>query len=248
MQSITPITERLLDENQNLVLTLPVTDSQEFDLVFFRTLQTDSFYIDYDDEMPEISPDSNNGGFEALREDSLGGTGDSIFEIDDAPFTLHHFSVGVDQDDIRIYNSYSGVPQHGHETGIQVNVGDEKGYEHSQFTTTDAGIPSTRLEQIKFEGPTIGYGFHNDQNDAVKPRVTVMGKSYEVIPITSEEFQNKVISGQIPANFVTVGGLQNISPSLPEEWPANRRQENDALRRIGEGELLSAMTGDKNGR
>jgi hypothetical protein len=237
-----PITARLLEENQNLVLTLPVTDTQEFDLFFARTLQTDSFYLDYDSEMPTIQSGDDTGSFQKLAEDSLGGTADSIFEIDDSPFTLHHFGVGVAQPNIRIYNAFSDVAQHGHKTGIRISVGDEKGFEHSQFTTTPDGVPTTRLEQVKFEGPTLSYGFRNDQNDAVKPRVTIFGRSYEILPIKDRAVQNRIIAGQEPANFVTVGGLQNISPTLPDEWPATRGRSSsgEALRRVGADELLNA--------
>jgi len=245
-----PITARLLEENQNLVLTLPVTDTQEFDLFFARTLQTDSFYVDYDDEMPTLGADENTGSFQALREDGLGGNGDSIFNIDDSPFTLHHYSVGVDQPDIGIYNAFSGVAQHGHKTGLRISPGDEKGYEHSQYSMTADGVPTTRLEQVKFEGPTVAYAFQNDQSNAVKPRVTVMGRSYEILPIEDERTQRRIIAGDVPATYVTVGGLQNISPTLPSEWPANRggRPSGDALRRVGAEELLSALNpGQRNG-
>jgi len=245
----TPISEKTVSENQNLVLVLPVTDSQEFDLFFARTLQTDSFYIDYDDEMPEIAPGDNTGNFKKLAEDGLGGTGDSVLEIDDSPFTIHHFSVGVAQPNIRIYNAFSDTAQHGHKTGIRLSVGSEKGFEHSQYTMTPDGVPTTRLEQVKFDGPTLSYGFQNDQNDSVKPRLTVFGKSYEILQVKDEATQNKIIAGDIPATFVTVGGLQNISPTLPDEWDATRggAQTGEALQRVGANKLLNALGTGRNG-
>jgi hypothetical protein len=244
-----PITENLLDENQNLVLAFPVTDSQEFDLFFARTLQVDSFYIDYDDEMPQIPSGGDTGSFQRLSEDQLGGTADSVLEIDDSPFTIHHFSVGVSNPDIRIYNAFSDVAQHGHKTGIRISVGDELGFEHSQYSMTPDGVPTTRLEQIKFEGPTLSYGFANDQNDAVKPRLTIFGRSYQIIPVVDQRVQDRIIGGMEPANIVTVGGLQNISPTLPDEWPATRgrAEQGDALRRVDAETLKNARQSSTRG-
>jgi hypothetical protein len=128
-------------------------------------------------------------------------------------------------------------------------VGDEKGYEHSQYTMTPDGVPTTRHEQIKFEGPTLSYGFQNDQNNAVKPRLTVFGRTYEILPIKDKAVQNSIISGNRPATFVTVGGLQNISPTLPDEWPATRGRSSggDALRRVGADQLLNAGRTNRRG-
>jgi len=70
MATQTPISERLLQENQNLVLVLPAS-GQRFDLVFLRTLQTDSFYLDYDEEMPRIDS-GESVGFSRLADDEVG--------------------------------------------------------------------------------------------------------------------------------------------------------------------------------
>jgi len=241
MATQTPISERLLQENQNLVLVLPAS-GQRFDLVFLRTLQTDSFYLDYDEEMPRIDS-GESVGFSRLADDEFGGTADSVFEIDeDNPLTIHHYSVGIDVPNVRIYNAYSGTPEHGHRTGVQVNPGDEKGFEHSQYTITEEEVPTTRLEQIKFEGPTISYGFTNVNNNAVQPALTIYGKSYEVVGITDTGTQADIIAGRTPATLVTVGGLQDINPQLPSEFP------NDAvLEAVGRPELRAAMSGQSGG-
>lgn len=221
-----PITKVLLKENENLALIFPVTGLKEFDLWFFRVMRDYTLHREYDSEIPEI-PAGGTLDFRFLGATTFGNsnavpptasTGDDILEVnEDYPFRLLHFGIGIIPGEIGVFKSQPGgnvQTAFGYETPTVVT--DKFDFVPGFLSPFD--LPTVASETVTFYKMSVHIGMRNHADRAVRPSLRILGKGYDVLPLTSGPFIDKMLAGIKPCRYVTVGGLRVFTYSVPDEW------------------------------
>lgn len=119
--------------------------------------------------------------------------GDDTLRNDERDWTVYHFSVAVQQDNVRIYPR---VPENQNGGGFTYLTGDEADptspdpFGYIDSTRTDIRNPSTELEALAWRNGQRSvhqYGFFNDNSVQVDPIVSVVGKAYDLRPVTERD-------------------------------------------------------------
>ncbi|MEM2351297.1 MAG: hypothetical protein QXT26_02705 [Thermoproteota archaeon] len=213
-----PITRVLLKENENLVLIFPKDISKQmvFELYFFRVMRRAPLVYAYD-KLPELAPGAILD-FNYLGKDGF-GVGDDILSIwEQRPFRIYHFGIGVTPGDIRVYKaSPSGTPQTGMAMRLPTKVGDSFDFFDASLSPYDE--PTVASETYLYYKMSLDLGFANvSPIMPKKPRLKLVGASYDVVPIVDPAFIDKIMAGIKPARFATVGGLQMFTYAVPDDW------------------------------
>jgi hypothetical protein len=235
---LTPITKVLLKENENLALVFPVTGLKEFDLFFFRVMRSYFLHRVYDAEIPEI-PAAGNLAFDFLGATSFGNSnalpaptksqGDDILEVwEERPFRILHFGIGVAPGEIGIFKEQpGGNPQTGFAYETPTRVTDKFDYVPGFLSPYD--LPTVITETVAYYKTSVHVGMKNDADRAVRPSLRILGKGYDVFPITAGPFVQKILAGRKPCRFVTVGGLYVFSYTTPDEWKGQEVRVDKAI-------------------
>ena len=229
-----PITEVVLKENENLALVFPVTGLKEFDLWFFRVFRSYILHRVYDSELAEIAA-AGNVDFNYLGVTAM-GSGDDILEVrEDRPFRILHFGIGVEPGEIGIFRSQpGGNPQTGFAYKTPTKVTDKFDYVPGHLSPFD--LPTISTETVTYYKSSVHIGLKNDADRAVRPSLRILGKGYDVLPLTEPGFVQKMLAGIKPCRYVTVGGLRVFTYTVPKEWEGNKvRVDKATIERIMAG-------------
>jgi hypothetical protein len=160
--------------------------------------------------------------------------GDDILRNDDDDWTVYHFSVGVRQDDVRIYPR---VPENQNGGGFTWLTGDEpdpttpSSFGYLQGNQTSVENPNTSLEGLAWRVSSRSehqYGFVNDAEVQVDPLVSVVGAAYQLRPVSEEDQMLNLLADmgrpideqdtRIHTIEYSRNNLRTLSDSVPEEW------------------------------
>ena len=214
------ITEVLLKENENLALIFPVTGLQEFDLWFFRIMRSHVLHRVYNSELSEIAA-AGTVDFDYLGETAI-GTDDDILEVwEERPFRILHFGIGVMPGEIGIFRSQpGGNPQTGFAYETPTKVTDKFDYVPGHLSPLD--LPTVAAETVTYYKSSVHIGLKNDADRAIRPSLRILGKGYDVLPLTETVFVDKMLAGIKPCRYLTVGGLRVFTYTTPDEWKGNQ--------------------------
>ena len=214
----TPINQALLAENMNLGIVLPIESRGDIrvEVFLFRVVRAYPLVKVLSTKLPTISPggivDFNYVGSAGL------GSGDDVFEIpEEYPWRIYHFGMGIKPSWIKLYRAVpSGYVAMGWARKVPTKVGDE--YDYVDGSLSPFEEPTVSSESVVFKKLSFTIGLKNDSAVATRPLIRILGKSYEVTPITSKKLIDLIISGKIPCRLITVGGLVRFPYCYPPEW------------------------------
>lgn len=217
---LTPISNVILKENDNLALIFPknISRNPSFEVFFFRVMRRYPLQGIYT-QLDELSPDEKLD-FNFLGDKGF-GDGDDISEVwRERPYRILHFAIGVKPCDMWLYKAMpSDIPQTGFGHEKPPKVGDEQDFIPSELSPFDS--PTVATESVMYYMSSMMVGLKNNSPHPVKPILRLMGAGYDVIPITDREFINKMIAGVKPVRYITFGGLRSFTYTIPEEWQGN---------------------------
>lgn len=145
-----------------------------------------------DDSGAKVGPIGPESGVNYQRIFDEGG--DDILRINDFSWRLYHFSLGVQQDNLRVYPR---IPDNQNGGGFDwlsggspnPQNGDKSGYWPSR--QIDFDDPPIELESIAWRAgdrSPIQYGFYNtDTSEPVDPILSVRGWGYELRPVYEDD-------------------------------------------------------------
>lgn len=139
----------------------------------------------------ETGPISANSGidYQFLHD----ANGDDLLRNDDSPWRVYHFSIGVRQDQIRIYpripdNQNGGAWDYLSGSEPDPTNGDDFGY--TPGSETDYDDPSTKLETLAWELGDFSvhqWGFFNEDSQIqINPTLSIRGFGYELRPVEQQ--------------------------------------------------------------
>jgi len=161
-------------------------------------------------------------------------SGDDILRIEDFNWRVYHYSLGVQQDNVRVYpripdNQNGGAFDWLSGSEPRPQDGDPYGYIPS--TRTDFEDPSISLEAVSWETASrtpIQYGFYNEGNSAVDPVISVRGFGYELRPVEQQQEKLRILADmsrpegrrQFAIKSVDYSGnsLRSFSFDPPSAW------------------------------
>ena len=235
------ITENVLKEQDNLVLAFPTVSTQDItrvDISVFRVALSNWLFYEYD-KLPFMEPgdklEPNRVGRHGHQSDpTIDNPGDSIFHIEsDRPLYVYHFAVGMKPDGFRLYvENPAGNNVDGFQYEIGSNVNSQFGYYPSELMGYED--PSLITEQFAIEGVSLHMGIRNAGDHGAKPMMNIVGKTYELIPITDEQMIRDIVARRIPATIKTFGAMKSRGVSLPKSWPKRTRVWGERLNQLME--------------
>lgn len=214
---LTPITELILEENQNLMLAFPVTGLKEVDVYTFRVFRLYPLHRTYDSEFTEIDS-AGSIDFNYLGADGI-GEGSNILEVYERfPFRILHYGVGVSPGEAWLYKAQPpDIAQTGFGYEIEApKVGDKRDYVPGSLSPLDQ--PTRLTESVVFHKVTAHYGIYNASSRKFRPSLRVLGGGYDCIQIVDEDFINLILAGVKPCRIITVGGLRLFTYDVPDVW------------------------------
>lgn len=232
MEEIKTIKDRLLSEWQNLVLVFPLsrTDKEVAGRPMnYRTFKAYTFRVATWNSL--LRTDIDVGSIASSTGQSYGalndGSGNEILRNEDQPWTMYHYSVGVQEDDIRIYPRAPSSQMGGGLTYLGASNPDPTTPDDYGFipgSQSDYWDPCVELENVSFAtgvNTDIDYGFYNTNPDhEINPTVSVVGRTYITLPIADENEKRRIVSGDIPRTMVTWGHAvrDSFSSNVPSIW------------------------------
>lgn len=177
------------------------------------------------------SADASNPGDDELRIDAATDS------------TLMEYGVAVQPDDILVglrmgsddevtgYRESSERPR-GYDDDLLTDFGAVR----SDYTQTrDAGgLPTTAVAETEDQGlfrvdsdsagqNRIEFAFQNLAGASQQLSVEVVGKTYEIAPITDQNLTRRLVNGEVSQRrVVTYGGFGNDNPNIPRLWNKNK--------------------------
>lgn len=230
-ENVETIQDRLLSEWQNLVLLFPKDRTDEevagtplnhrtFKAYVFRVSMWNTLRRT-DIDIGTLDP-SSGVGYDTLEDAS----NDDYLRNEDQPWTMYHYSIGMKEDNVRIYPRAPSGQNGGGFTYLDAGEpspldGDEFGY--IPGSRTDYHTPPTELENVAYatgSNVDIEYGFYNEASYVVDPTVSIVGRTYVTLPVTQEREKRRIVSGEIPRTMVSWGhAVRSLySPSVPSIW------------------------------
>lgn len=162
-------------------------------------------------------------------------SGDDILRIEDFNFRVYHYSLGVQQDEIRIYpripdNQNGGAWDWLSGSEPDPTAGDPYGYIPGE--RTDYYDPDISLEAVSWETSSrspIQYGFYNESTTKdIEPVLSVRGHAYELRPVEQREEKLAILAelGRPPGKRdIAVRSVEYSGTSLrafafdpPNDW------------------------------
>ena len=235
----TPISEALLFENQNLSFLIPkeIKKTISYRAFFFRITRASPIIKIYSQELSTLNPGAGTN-FAFLGTTGL-GSGDDIFEItEEFPFRVYHFGIGIAPGYVKLYRQIpAGNTVMSWIRRTPTVVGEE--YDYIDGYNSPFDNPTVVSETVLFRKLSYEIALYNDGPIPVRPALKILGKNYEVVPITEKSLIDKMIAGIIPCRFITLNGtgINVASISYPDEWETNgidlaKAQIEEILRRL----------------
>lgn len=160
--------------------------------------------------------------------------GDDTLRNDERDWTVYHFSVGVQQDNVRIYPR---IPENQNGGGFTYLTGDEADptspdpFGYVQSDDTDIRNPSTKLESIAWRAGQRSvhqYGFFNDNEVQIDPIISVVGSTYDLRPVSERDAMLNLLAdigkpiekqdNRVHTVNFSRSTIRNFSFDVPEEW------------------------------
>lgn len=238
------IKERLLGERQFLVvetlqsnktkqvgedsyITLRAGEAFVFQVQAFNFLKREPYLL-RDSTGTLVMPigTQSGKGYQPLYDSD----GKDILRNKDNPWLLYHFSIAVQQPEIRIYPAVPkeetmGAWEYLISSDPDPTAGPDFGYVAGK-NIEDYFNPPADLEVVGWQSGTssnINYGFYNESTQKqLKPILNVLGRAYNVHPVTDEVAKKKVVAGPPegpPRTLVSMGPVRTqFNLTVPEEW------------------------------
>ncbi len=235
-----PITDELLSEQDNLLLCFPVSTAEgdtAFKVNAFR-IGTSNYLFKEIDNLPTLKPRGEDGSILEIgrlgthghqNDETIDDPGDSIFRIrSDRPLYIYHFGLGLKPDGVRLYlENPAGDLVDGLQYDVRAKSDDNFGFYPSEMMGYMP--PSKIAEQFKIHDITIHLGLRNNRSQSIKPLMSLVGKSYELMPIKNKNMIEEFIMRKRPVTIKTFGSMITSGVSLPTKWPESVRITDDWL-------------------
>jgi hypothetical protein len=213
-----PIRSIILKENMNFALIFPidVRKNPTFEMYFFRITRTYPMERTY--TLSEMTP-GQLIDFTYLGENGL-GSGDDIFKmVEERPFRILHFGIGVYPRNLKVWKQQpAGFTVTGWNRKVPTKAGDPYDYFDGNLSPFDE--PTRISETVMWYKGSVYFAFRNDETYSVIPRLHILGAGYDTWQITDRSLADKMVKGVIPCRFISVGGLAEIQYTVPDEWKA----------------------------
>lgn len=241
------ISEALLEPEQFLALHIGDTpSSKQISNDTIRTKDSEIWFFQvadvgeltrypirlFDTNGSALGPISSGGSQDYTK--LFDSNGDDILRNDDDDWTVYHFSIGVRQDDLRIYPR---IPTNQNGGAFTYLTGDQPdptspsrfGFEWSSQTSIED--PSTRLESVTWRIDTESktqYGFFNDAEVQLDPILSVVGLAYQLRPVVDQDAKLNLLAdmgrpidkqeNRVHTVSYSRAALRTFSYDPPEEW------------------------------
>lgn len=160
--------------------------------------------------------------------------GNDTLRNDEMDWRIYHFSIGVQQSNIRIYPR---IPENQNGGAFTYLTGDEPdplspdpfGYVRSD--DTDVFDPSPALESIAWRAGQRSvhqYGFYNENDVQVDPIISIVGAAYELRPVTERDAMLNLLAdigkpvdehdNRVRVVDLSRHNVRTFSFDVPEEW------------------------------
>ena len=211
-----PMRSLILKENMNFALIFPldVRKNPTFELYFFRVARAyplERIYV-----LPSMTP-GQLLDFTYLGETGL-GSGDDIFKmVDEKPYRILHFGVGVYPNNVKVWKQQpAGFTATAWSRALPTKAGDPIDYFDGNLSPFDE--PTRVSETVMWYKGSVYFAFRNDEPIAVAPKLHILGAGYDTWLITDKTLADKMVRGVVPCRFISVGGLAEIQYTVPDEW------------------------------
>lgn len=160
--------------------------------------------------------------------------GDDVLRNDSEEWRLYHVSVGVLQDEGRLYPRIPDNQNGGGWTylsGSQPDPTEGEGFGFLDAEALDFNNPPVEASTIVWKQGTrshIQYGFYNNSNLQIDPIISVVGQGYEARPVADRDSKLRLLAeitrqpSQRDVEIRTVNynrtGLRSFSYDTPDEW------------------------------
>lgn len=160
--------------------------------------------------------------------------GEDILQIDDDAWRVYHFSLGVQQDGVRIYPR---IPDNQNGGGFEWLSGNEPDptqgppYGYISSNNSDVDDPTIELETVAWQGGTRSvhqYGFYNNSGGGVTPTLSIVGWAYDLRPVNAQADMLNLLADIEKVDRTTENAIRlvDFSPStlrtfsfnVPEAW------------------------------
>jgi hypothetical protein len=200
--------------NFALIFPIDVRKNPTFELYFFRVARTyplERIYV-----LPEMVPGTLYD-FTYLGESGL-GSGDDIFKMtEEKPYRLLHFGLGVYPKNLKVWKQQpAGFTATAWSRVMPTRPGDPFDYFDGNLSPFDE--PTRASETVMWHKGSVYFAFRNDESITVTPKLHILGAGYDTWLLTDKSLADKMVRGQIPCRFITVGGLAEIQYTVPDEW------------------------------
>jgi len=212
----TPIRSIVLKENMNLALIFPddVRREMTFTLYFFRIARV--YPIERVYVLPELRP-GDLLSFNKLGEGGFGLGDDIFFMVEDRPFRILHFGIGVYPENVKVWKQHpAGYTVTGWSRRAPSKEGDPIDYFDGHMSPFHE--PTRASETVMWVRGSLYLAFRNDEPIAVTPKLRILGAGYDTWIIADKAVADKMVRGAIPCRFITVGGLGEFQYNVPDEW------------------------------
>lgn len=160
--------------------------------------------------------------------------GNDILRNNEESFRVYHYSLGVKQDNIRIYPRIPESQNGGAFTYLTANEPDPtepSPYGSIESSETSYSDPSIELESLVWETGTLSahqYGFYNDKSVKVDPLISIEGAAYELRPVVEKEAMLELLAevgrpvekqdNRVHMVSYSRNNLRSFSYDVPDEW------------------------------
>lgn len=184
------------DAFQNKTVSNDTIRTKNSELWFFQVAdRSELLYAPYqllDDSGTEVGELASETGTNYQR--LFDSSGDDILRIEDYNWRVYHYSLGVQQDEIRIYPRIPDNQNGGAWdwlTGSEPDPTNGDPYGYIPGIRTDYYDPHISLEGVSWETSSrspIQYGFYNESTTKdIEPILSIRGHAYELRPVEQRE-------------------------------------------------------------
>lgn len=161
--------------------------------------------------------------------------GQDILRVNDSHWRIYHFSLGIQQNQVRVYPRIPDNQNGGGFdwlSGSQASPQDGEPFGYIPASDTDYNDPTIELEAVSWETSSrspVQYGFYNENpNEPVDPIISIKGFAYELRPVEQEDEMLSLLAdsfkfrGQRNSAVRTVEfskqALRSYSYDVPDGW------------------------------
>jgi len=205
---------------------------------FFRVSKAERFYYEYDSLASFTQGETKDFGYlgENNHENDA-AAGNDIFRLQQDDFKVYHFGVGMNTTDLRVFYKLSPSDPERHldwENRGQPHPDDDPQWGwFDGRQANDRFDPPAFTERVSIRTSSTGgfleWGFRaTEALSSAETRLWFVGRTYELLPVTDQEVQDKMISAvvedqqepEIPTTLHSAGDVftYRLGTSLPDGW------------------------------